>query len=75
MDKKIFLFDKEFYTEDTINTLSEKDCEELVAEDDYEGVNYILKIDANGYDTIGMALDAEVGFLDWDDFYMRAFGF
>ncbi len=75
MDKKIFLFDKEFYNADTINTLSEKDCEELVAEDDYEGVSYILKIDANGYDTIAIALDTEVGFLDWADFYMRAFGF
>lgn len=75
MDKKIFLFDKEVYNECTIKTLTEKDCEEWVAENDYEADNSILKIDANGYDTIGIALEAEVGFLDFDDFYIRAFGF
>ena len=75
MDKKIFLFDKEVYNERTIKTLTEKECEEWVADNDYEGDNSILKIDANGYDTIAIALDAEVGFLDQNDYYIRVFGF
>lgn len=75
MDKKIFLFDKEVYNEGTIKTLTEKECEEWVAENDYEGDNSILKIDANGYESIQDALDAEVGFLDQNDYYIKEFGF
>jgi len=75
MDKKIFLFDKEFYNEEFIKTLTEKDCEKWVAENDYDGDNSILKIDANGYSTIRIALYAEVGCLDLNDYYIRAFGF
>ena len=33
MDKKIFLFDKDVYTLAFVETLTEKDCEELVAKD------------------------------------------
>ena len=75
MDKKIFLFDKDFYTSDSVKTLTEKDCEELVAKDAYNDDISILKIDANGYDTIDIALEAEVGYLDLNDFYIRSFGF
>ena len=75
MDKKIFLFDKEVYAASVVKQLTEKDCEEWVAENDYEGDNFILKIDANGYDSIQDALDTEVGFLDQNDYYMKVFGF
>ena len=75
MDKKIFLFDKEFYNEEFIKTLTEKDCEKWVAENDYDGDNSILKIDANGYESVIDALDEEVGFIDAAYFYIRAFGF
>ena len=75
MDKKIFLFDKVYNEEESVKTLTEKECEELVADNDYEGDNSILKIDANGYDSIQDALDAEVGFLDQNDYYIKVFGF
>jgi len=75
MDKKIFLFDKEFYDKEPINALTEKECEELVADSKYVGDDSILKIDANGYESVIDALDEEVGFIDAAYFYIRAFGF
>ena len=75
MDKKIFLFDKEIYNEETINALTEKECEEWVTDSDYEGDNSILKIDANAYDSVADALDTEVGFLEQDGYYIKSFGF
>lgn len=75
MDKKIFLFDKEIYNEETINALTEKECEEWVTDSDYEGDNSILKIDANAYDSVADALEGEVGFLEQDGYYIKGFGF
>ena len=75
MDKKIFLFDKVYNEEESVKTLTEKECEELVADNDYEDDDPILKIDANAYESVADALDAEVGFLDQNDFYIRVFGF
>lgn len=75
MDKKIFLFDKNMYDVETINALTEFECELWVSEADYDGDNSILKIDANGYDNFVTALDAEVVFLDQNDYYIKVFGF
>jgi hypothetical protein len=74
MDKKIFLLDKDYYTEDQVQNLTEKDLEEWVAEEDYNDNYTILKIDANGYDTPEEALDSE-GVLYPEEYYQFNFGF
>ena len=51
MDKKVFLLDKEHYTEEMVANLTEKDLEKWVAEEDYNDDYTIVKIDANGYDS------------------------
>ena len=75
MDKKVFLLDKESYTEEMIGNLTEKDLEEWVAEEDYNDNYTIVKIDANGYDSPEKAFINEMPFADIDDYYMLAFGF
>jgi hypothetical protein len=74
MDKKIFLLDKDYYTEDQVQNLTEKDLEEWVAEEDYNDNYTILKIDANGYDTPEEALNGE-GVLYPEEYYQFNFGF
>ena len=75
MDKKIFLFDKEVFSEATIQNLTEKDCEKWAAENDYVDNDIILKVDANVYDSVADALEGEVAFLDRNDYYIKEFGF
>ena len=75
MDKKIFLLDKSTYRKELVNNLSEKDLEEWVAEDDYNDNYTIVKIDANGYDSVEDAFINEMPFADMDDYYVFAFGF
>ena len=75
MDKKVFLLDKERYSENTAESLSEKELEEWVAEEDYNENYTIIKIDANGYDDVESAIVNELPFNDIDDYYIRSFGF
>ena len=75
MDKKIFLLDKECYTAEMVDNLTEKDLEKWVAEEDYNDDYTIVKIEANGYDTAEEAIMNEMPFADMDDYYMVAFGF
>ena len=75
MDKKVFLLDKERYTEEMVANLTEKDLEKWVAEEDYNDDYTIVKIDANGYDSAKEAFVNEMPFADIDDYYMFAFGF
>lgn len=75
MDKKIFLIDKSSYRRELVENLTEKDLEEWVAEDDYNDNYTIVKIDANGYDSVNDALNGEVMWCDLDDYYVFAFGF
>ena len=77
MDKKIFLIDKSCYRKELVENLSEKDLEEWVADNDYEGDNSILKIDANAYDSVDKAIDEEgfSSFMDLNDYYVFSFGF
>lgn len=72
-DKKIFLLDKDTYTEKQANSLTEKDLEKWVAEEDYENNYTIMKIDANGYKSVEDALLGE-GCLSPEDYYVRSFG-
>lgn len=75
MDKKIFLIDKTSYRRELVENLTEKDLEEWVAEDDYNDNYTIVKIDANGYDSVEDAFINEMPFADMDDYYVFAFGF
>jgi len=75
MDKKVFLLDKERYTEEMVANLTEKDLEKWVAEEDYNDDYTIVKIDANGYDSAKEAFVNEMPFADIDDYYVLAFGF
>lgn len=72
-DKKIFLLDKDTYAETQVNSLTEKDLEERVAEEDYENNYTIMKIDANSYNSVEAALLGE-GCLSPEDYYIRSFG-
>ena len=81
MDKVIYLLDKSYYSETMVSNLTEKDLEEWVAEEDYEDNYTIVKIDANGYDSIDAAIRAEMGDF-WMDYtkakdmcYIISFGF
>ena len=76
MDKKVFLLDKEHYTKEQVENLTEKDLEKWVAEEDYEDNYAIVKIDANSYSTPELAIDGEMGgFYDQEDYYVLSFGF
>ena len=75
MDKKIFLLDKEQYTKEQIDNLTEKDLEEWVAEEDYDDNDSIIKIDANRYASVDEAIDEEMSILTKDEYYIRSFGF
>ena len=76
MDKKVFLLDKEHYTKEQVENLTEKDLEEWVDEEDYEENYTIIKIDANSYPTPELAIDGEMGELyNPEDYYVLSFGF
>lgn len=75
MDKAIYLLDKTNYRYDIIKNLTHKDLEEWVAENDYEGDNSILKIDANGYNSVDEALSEEMPWVDNVENYYWVFSF
>lgn len=75
MDKKIFLIDKTSYRRELVENLTENDLEKWVAEEDYNDDYTIVKIDANGYDSVEDAFINEMPFADMDDYYVFAFGF
>ena len=72
-DKKIFLLDKDVYTEEQVKSLTEKDLEKWIAEEDYIDDYSIIKIDANSYKSVEDALLGE-GFLFPEYYYIRSFG-
>lgn len=73
-DKKVFLLDKQHYRKEQVESLTEKDLEEWVAEEDYNENYTIMKVDANGYDTPEAAMEGE-GFLFPEYYYIFSFGF
>lgn len=80
MDKKVFLLDKEHYTSQEVERLTEKDLEEWVAEeDDLTNIctyHYtIIKIEADSYSTADEAIKEEMPCVNADDYYIRSFGF
>lgn len=79
MDKKVFLLDKDYYSKEMVENLSEKDLEEWVAEEDYNDNYTIIKIDANDYDSPEAAIDGELdamfGMFASETYYIFAFGF
>lgn len=75
MDKKVFLLDKERYSENTAKSFSEKELENWVSRSTYDYDLSIIKIDANGYDDVESAIVNELPFNDIDDYYIRSFGF
>jgi hypothetical protein len=74
-DKKVFLLDKQHYRKEQVENLTEKDLEEWVAEEDYDDNYTIVKIDANSYASAEEAIEAEMPFVDVDDYYVFSFGF
>lgn len=76
MDKKVFLVNRECYTKELLNGITEKDLEEWVAEEDYDDDYSIIKLDANDYDTPDDAIKGELGsIIDVNDYYIFNFGF
>lgn len=75
MDKKVFLLDKDKYQKEFVSNLSEKDLEKRVAEEDYNGDDTIIKIDANGYNSVSEAIKGEGLTCNLEDYYVFAFGF
>ena len=73
MDKKVFLIDKEMYNESEVMRFTEDALEDIVSNDNDYSDSYIIKLDANKYDTPEDAIDGE-GF-DSDSYYVLAFGF
>ena len=73
MDKKVFLIDKEMCNESDVMRFTEYDLECIVSNDNNYSDSYIIKLDANKYDTPEDAIDGE-GF-DSDSYYVLAFGF
>lgn len=73
-DKVIFLLDKERYTDQDIQDLTREDLEKRVAEEDYNDDYTIMKIDANGYNSVSEAIEEEIGFIAPCDYYVFAFG-
>ena len=74
MDKKIFLLDRQHYRSEMVENLTEKDLEEWVAEEDYDDNYTIMKIDANGYNSVEEALEKECVLFP-EDYYIFSFGF
>jgi hypothetical protein len=74
-DKKIFLLDKEYYSEEEVNKLTEDALEEMASKEEYNYNPNIIKLDANGYSTPQQALNADYYDCDNDDYYVISFGF
>jgi len=62
-------------TTENVNTVSETELEDWVAESGYNDNDYIIKIDGNGYNTPKEAIENEFGYADPDDYYIFSFGF
>lgn len=75
MDKKVFLLDKECYTSQQVESLTEKDLEEWVADEDYAQNYTIIKIDANSYSTADEAIKEEMPHIKNEDYHIVSFGF
>ena len=75
MDKKVFLLDKEYYTKEQVENLTEKDLEEWVAEEDYNENYTIIKIDANSYGSANEAINAEMPLSNLNEYFIFSFGF
>lgn len=76
MDKKIFLLDKDVYSQQiNVLNLTERVLEEWVMENDYNDDNSIIKIDANDYDSVEDALRNEFPFMDANDYFVFPFNF
>ena len=75
MDKKIFLLDKNVYDDKFVNSLTEQKLEEIVASDDYEVNDAILKIDATGYGSAEQAIKEEMPFIDLNEYHVIMFDF
>ena len=74
MDKKVFLLNKDYYSEKTAKKLTENQLEHIVSKDSYLENSSIIKIDANGYDTPQEAIDEE-DIYSVENYYIRSFGF
>ena len=74
-DKKVFLLDKDNYAKEQVEKLTEKDLEEIVAEEDYNDNYTIYKIDANSYVSKEEAIKAELPYFKEEDYYVISFGF
>ena len=73
MDKKIFLLDKSVYKKRP--SVTEKDLEKWVAEEDYENDYSIIKIDANNMcQTITETIDSAI-VCDVDEYFIFLFGY
>ena len=75
MDKTIFLLDKERYATNEVSNLTERDLEKWVAEETYNDDYTIIKIDANGYESVEIAINEELPFINLNDYYIFSFGF
>ena len=74
-DKKVFLLDKDYYTIEQVEKLTEKDLEEILVEEEYEENYTIIKIDANSYSSKEEAIKSEFPYFDVEDYYSVSFGF
>ena len=74
-DKVIYIIDKTTYSEEKVRRLSREELEELCSMDNYLDDNQILKVDANGYNSVKEALEGEdlEQYADWS--FVIAFGF
>ena len=73
MDKKIFLLDKSVYK--TRPSVTEKDLEKWIAEEDYEDNYSIIKIDGNNMSqTITETIDSAI-VCDVDEYFIFLFGY
>lgn len=59
MDKSIFLLDKEKYTKEEAESLSQESLEEIVSLESYDDDSTVMKVDANGYNSVEEALKEE----------------
>lgn len=59
MDKRIFLLDKEKYTKEEAESLSQEILEGIVSLESYDDDSTVMKVDANGYNSVEEALKEE----------------
>jgi hypothetical protein len=74
-DKVIYIIDKTTYSEEKVRRLSREVLEELCSMDNYLEDNQILKVDANGYNSVKEALEGEGLEQNVEFSFVIAFGF